>query len=54
MRQKLPELCDIQYGYAFDSAGFIEDSSYPPLVRIRDVKEDIQRLFLRANTQKNM
>lgn len=38
MRQKLTELCDILYGFAFDSAGFTEDSTYPPLVRIRDVK----------------
>lgn len=38
MRQKLTELCDILYGFAFDSAGFTEDLTYPPLVRIRDVK----------------
>ncbi len=35
--KKLTDICDIQYGYAFDSACFTKDSSYPPLVRIRDV-----------------
>lgn len=45
MRKKLPELCDIQYGFAFDSAGFTEDSSYPPLVRIRDVKRGFSETF---------
>lgn len=37
MKVKLTELCDIQYGYAFDSAKFTEDNQYMPLVRIRDV-----------------
>ena len=37
MRVKLPEICNIQYGYAFDSACFSEDESFLPLVRIRDV-----------------
>ena len=37
MITKLTELCEIQYGYAFDSANFTEDSTYPPLVRIRDI-----------------
>ena len=45
MRQRLPELCDIQYGYAFDSTGFTEDSSYPPLVRIRDVKRGYSETY---------
>ncbi len=45
MIQKLPELCNIQYGYAFDSAGFTEDSSYPPLVRIRDVKRGYSETY---------
>ena len=42
---KLPDLCSIQYGYAFDSAGFTEDDSYPPLVRIRDVKRGYSETF---------
>ena len=45
MRRKLTELCDIQYGYAFDSAGFTEDSSYPPIVRIRDVKRGYSETY---------
>ena len=45
MRRKLTELCDIQYGYAFDSAGFTEDSSYPPLARIRDVKRGYSETY---------
>ena len=34
---KLPEVCNIQYGFAFDSANFSEDERSLPLVRIRDV-----------------
>ena len=45
MRVKLPELCTIQYGYAFDSAGFTVDENYPPLVRIRDVKRGYSETF---------
>lgn len=41
----LPELCSIQYGYAFDSACFTEDSTYFPLVRIRDVKRGYSETF---------
>lgn len=37
MRVKLTDICDIQYGYAFDSSNFTTDSTYLPLVRIRDV-----------------
>ena len=32
--KKLIDICDIQYGYAFDSKCFTDDSCYPPLVRI--------------------
>ena len=32
----LPDICDIQYGYAFDSAKFSSDQGVP-LIRIRDV-----------------
>lgn len=45
MKKKLPELCDIQYGYAFDSAGFTDDETYMPLVRIRDVKRGYSETF---------
>ena len=36
IEQLLPDVCDIQYGYAFDSAQF-SDIEGIPLVRIRDV-----------------
>ena len=36
MKKMLPEVCDIQYGYAFDSAKFSMDQGIP-LIRIRDV-----------------
>ncbi len=42
---KLMDLCDIQYGYAFDSALFTDDCSYPQLVRIRDVKRGYSETF---------
>ena len=45
MRYKLPELCNIQYGYAFDSKNFTEDDTYPPLIRIRDVKRGYSETF---------
>ena len=46
---KLPELCSIQYGYAFDSACFTEDHAYLPLVRIRDVKRGYSETFYSAH-----
>ena len=42
---KLIDICDIQYGYAFDSACFTEDDSHLPLVRIRDVKRGFSETF---------
>ena len=42
---KLTDLCDIQYGYAFDSALFTDDCSYLQLVRIRDVKRGYSETF---------
>ena len=39
------DLCEIQYGFAFDSARFTEDPTYPPLVRIRDVKRGYSETF---------
>ena len=44
-RKKLIELCNIQYGYAFDSSKFTEDDQYIPLVRIRDVKRGYSETF---------
>lgn len=46
---KLTELCRIQYGYAFDSASFTEDTSFPPLVRIRDVKRGFSETYYSGN-----
>ena len=46
---KLTDLCDIQYGYAFDSALFTDDCSYPQLVRIRDVKRGYSETFYNGN-----
>lgn len=35
--KRLTDICQIQYGYAFDSKCFCDDEQYPQLVRIRDV-----------------
>ena len=43
--KKLTDICDIQYGYAFDSKCFTDDSCYPPLVRIRDVKRGYSETY---------
>lgn len=51
---KLTDMCCIQYGYAFDSASFTEDATFPPLVRIRDVKEVSLRRIILATMQKNI
>ncbi len=45
MRTKLTDLCDIQYGYAFDSKKFTEDSNCIPLIRIRDVKRGFSETY---------
>ena len=42
---KLSELCNIQYGYAFDSNNFTEDDNFLPLVRIRDVKRGFSETY---------
>ena len=47
--KKLTDICDIQYGYAFDSKCFTEDSSYPQLVRIRDVKRGYSETYYSGN-----
>ena len=36
--KKLVSVSDVQYGYPFESSFFSEDSSFIPLIRIRDVK----------------
>ena len=45
MKLKLIDLCDIQYGYAFDSAKFTDDEVYIPLVRIMDVKRGFSETY---------
>ena len=45
MKQKLTDLCSIQYGYAFNSANFTDDDNYLPLIRIRDVKRGFSETF---------
>ena len=45
MKVKLTDLCNIQYGYAFDSRYFTDDESYIPLVRIRDVKRGFSETY---------
>ena len=47
--KKLSDICDIQYGYAFDSKYFTQDSSYPPLARIRDVKRGYSETYYSGN-----
>ena len=46
---KLTDMCCIQYGYAFDSASFTEDATFPPLVRIRDVKRGFSETYYSGN-----
>lgn len=46
--KKLVDICDIQYGYAFDSVNFTYDKSYLPLVRIRDVKRGYSETFYKG------
>ena len=45
MKAKLPDLCTIQYGFAFDSSFFTEDNRFLPLVRIRDVKRGFSETY---------
>ena len=49
MRHSLTDLCDIQYGFAFNSAGFTDDPTYPPLIRIRDVKRGYSETYYSGN-----
>ena len=42
---KLTDVCDIQYGYAFDSGYFTDNNAYPQLVRIRDVKRGFSETY---------
>lgn len=42
---KLPDICTIQYGFAFDSKNFTENVDNIPLVRIRDVKRGYSETY---------
>ena len=46
--KKLIDVCNIQYGYAFDSSCFCEDNSYPQLIRIRDVVRGYSETFYKG------
>lgn len=50
---KLTEVADIQYGYAFDSKSFTDDTSYPQLARIRDVKRGFSETFYKGEYSKD-
>ena len=55
MKVKLTDLCNIQYGYAFDSGNFTDDESFIPLVRIRDVKKGFsEKPILRSRVEMSM
>ena len=43
--KKLGEVCNIQYGYAFDSKCFCDNKDYPQLVRIRDVNRGFSETY---------
>ena len=47
--KKLTDVCNIQYGYAFDSSCFCDDNSYPQLIRIRDVVRGYSETFYNGN-----
>ena len=39
------EVCDVTYGYAFDSKCFTDNPEDTPLIRIRDVKRGFSETF---------
>ena len=47
--KKFTDVCNIQYGYAFDSSCFCDDKSYPQLIRIRDVVRGYSESFYNGN-----
>ena len=46
--KNLTDVCNIQYGYAFDSSCFCDDNSYPQLIRIRDVVRGYSETFYKG------
>ena len=47
--KKLTDVCGIQYGFPFDSHCFTDDSSFPPLIRIRDVMRGFSETFYKGD-----
>ena len=47
--KKLGEVCNIHYGFAFDSSCFCDDNSYPQLIRIRDVIRGYSETYYKGN-----
>ena len=47
--KKLKDICGIQYGYPFDSHCFTEDSSFPALIRIRDVVRGFSETYYKGS-----
>ena len=45
MKVRLGDICNIQYGCAFNSTLFTNDNRFPPLIRIRDVKRGYSETF---------
>ncbi|OYS12092.1 restriction endonuclease subunit S, partial [Lactobacillus johnsonii] len=43
--KKLTDVASIKYGYAFNSKNFTNDSSYPQIVRIRDIKKGFSKTY---------
>ena len=43
--KKITDVCDVQYGFAFDSKFFTDDENAMPLIRIRDVMRGYSETF---------
>ena len=43
--KKFTDVCDVQYGFAFDSKFFTDDENAMPLIRIRDVMRGYSETF---------
>jgi len=43
--KKFTDVCNVQYGYAFDSKCFTENPNDTPLIRIRDVQRGYSETF---------
>ena len=52
-KQKLTDVCTIQYGYAFDSKKFSDDSENIALIRIRAVKSGVSNTYYTGEYDKS-